>query len=492
MAEGWTVADSHAERPHTSRTLLILGLAALAYALAQTTVIPAIPGLIRGLHTDETGVTWTLTGYLVSAAVFTPLVGRLGDIFGKRRLLVVALTAFAAGSIVAALSSDLWIVVAGRVVQGVGGGVFPLCFAIIRDEFPREKVARGIGLMSAIAGIGGGLGLIIGGLLVDYTSYHWIFWLGAVMGAAAAVGAAVLVPESPIRTPSRLDIRGALVLGVGLVLPLVAIAQASDVGWASARTLGLIAAGLVVLALWVVLERHTAEPLADIGALTRPPVLMTNLATLLVGFGMFGSFILIPTLAEAPTSTGYGFGVDATRAGLLLLPGSLAMLAFGPLSGILGGRVGNKVPLTIGGLVTAAGLGLMAAAHGTQGEVVGFSVLMSGGIGLAFAAMPNLIIEAVPAHQTGEATGFNALVRSVGSSLGSQVSATILAGSAVAGIPTDTGFTHAFAVSAVVAAGAGLVALFIPRHVTHAHAPTLDEIGAASPLPEPPLAQEQF
>ncbi|HEY7003818.1 MAG TPA: MFS transporter [Gaiellaceae bacterium] len=478
-------------RPHTSRTLLILGVAALAYALAQTTLIPALPELARALHTDESGVSWTLTGYLVAAAVCTPLVGRLGDMYGKRRLLVITLVAFAAGSVVAALSANLWIVVAGRVVQGAGGGIFPLCFAIIRDEFPRDRVARGVGLMSAIAGIGGGLGLVLGGLLVDHLSYHWIFWLGAAMGVAAAISTELLVPESPIRTPARLDVRGALVLAVGLVLPLIAISRAHQVGWGSFQTLLLISAGLLVLGFWVALERRTREPLADIDALARPPVLLTNVATLLVGFGMFGSFVLIPTLAETPTSTGYGLGLDATRAGLLLVPGALAMLVFGPLSGIVGSRLGNKVPLSVGGFLTALGLALLAVAHGSQAEIILFSLVMSSGIGLAFAAMPNLIIEAVPAHQTGEATGFNALVRSVGSSLGSQVSATILASSAVAGIATDAGFTHAFAVSAVVAVCAGVVAIFIPRAAEHAHAPVLDEVGAAAPLGEPAYAPEE-
>ena len=483
---------AHETRPHTTRTLLILGVAALAFALAQTTLVPALPELMRALHTDESGVSWTLTGYLVAAAVFTPLVGRLGDIYGKRRLLVIALVAFGAGSIVSALSATLWIVVAGRVVQGVGGGIFPLCFAIIRDEFPRDRVARGIGLLSAIAGIGGGIGLVLGGILVDQVSYHWIFWLGAGMGLGAAVATQLLIPESPIRTPARVDVRGAIVLAVGLVLPLIAISQAHDVGWGSPRTLLLIGVGLVVLALWVMLERRTPQPLADIEALSRPPVLLTNLTTLLVGFGMFGSFILIPTLAQAPASTGYGFDADATHAGLLLVPGCLAMLALGPASGIIGSRVGNKVPLAIGGFLTSLGLALLAVAHDTQLEVVLFSLVMSSGIGLAFAAMPNLIIEAVPAAQTGEATGFNALVRSVGSSLGSQVSATILAASAVAGIPTDAGFTHAFAVSAVVAACAGVAATVIPRARTRMHAPVLDEIGSAGPLADPAYAREEF
>jgi MFS family permease len=240
------------------------------------------------------------------------------------------------------------------------------------------------------------------------------------------------------------------------------------------------------------LERQTREPLADISALRRAPVLMTNITTLLVGFGMFGSFILIPTLAQAPVSTGYGFGVDATRAGLLLLPGSLGMLAFGPLSGVIGSRLGNKVPLTIGSVMTSVGLALLAVAHDSQVEVLVFTFVMSAGIGLAFAAMPNLILEAVPAHQTGEATGFNALVRSVGSSVGSQVSATILAASAVAGVDTNSGFTNAFAVSSVVAICAAVAAVCIPRATVRPHAPVLDEVGAASPLGDPAYTRETF
>ena len=476
---------------HSTRTLLLLGVAALAFSLAQTTLVPAFPELERGLHTDTSGVAWTLTGYLVAAAVFTPIMGRLGDMFGKRRLLVVSLVFFTLGSVVAALTADLWIVVAGRAIMGIGGGIFPLCFGIIRDEFPRERVARSVGLLSAVVGIGGGLGLILGGLLVDGLSYHWIFWLGALMGVIAAVGTQVFVPESPVRTPGRVDVRGALVLGVGLVMPLVAISRADNAGWGSASTLGLVGGGLVILVGFVLLQKRTAEPLADVGMLAKPPVLITNIATLLVGFGMFGSFVLIPTLAEAPRSTGYGFGADATRAGLLLLPGSLTMLVLGPLSGILGARVGNKVPLTIGGFVTAVGLALLAPLHGTQLEVILFSLLMSAGIGLAYAAMPNLIIEAVPPHQTGEATGFNALVRSVGASLGSQVTATIVAGSAVAGLPRDSGFTHAFLISAIVAVFAGIVALLVPR-ANRGHVSMLEEIGAASPLGDPAYGSEDF
>jgi EmrB/QacA subfamily drug resistance transporter len=471
------------------RSLLILSTAALAFALAQTTLIPALGELKSALHTDSSGVAWTLTGYLVAAAVFTPLFGRLGDMFGKRRMLVASLAAFSAGSVVAALGTSLETVVLGRVLQGIGGGIFPLCFGIIRDEFPRERVGQSIGLISATLGIGGGVGLVIGGLLVDHASYHWIFWMAAAMAAAAAVAIELYIPESPVRTPGKVDFRGAAVLGVGLLLPMIAVARANTWGWGAPKTLGLVAAGLAILVAWVQLERRTKDPLTDVTALAAPPVLMTNIATLFVGFGMFGSFILIPQLAESAESTGYGFGLSATSAGLLMLPAALAMLFVGPISGVLGARMGNKVPLTLGGLTTGVGLILMAFFHDTELEILLFNTLTSVGIGLAYAAMPNLIVDAVPPHQTGQATGFNAVVRSVGSSLGSQVTAAILAGSVLSstGLPSDSGYTTAFLVSGVIALIAAAAAVVIPR-TSHGHLPVAAEMGAAAPLGEPAYA----
>ena len=231
----------HHDRPHPMRSLLILSSAALAFSLAQTMLIPALGELTYQLDTDASGIAWVLTGYLLAAAVATPVAGRLGDMFGKRRLLVLSLLAFGLGSAVAALGSSLEVVVLGRVLQGFGGGIFPLCFGIIRDEFPREKVAGSIGLISAIFGIGGGAGLIAGGLIADHLSYHWIFWLGAISAALAAIATQIWVPESPERKPGRVDLRGAALLGAGLVMPLIAISRANDWGWGSTKTLVLIA-----------------------------------------------------------------------------------------------------------------------------------------------------------------------------------------------------------------------------------------------------------
>lgn len=479
-------------RPHPMRSLLILGLAALSFALAQTTLVPALAELMVQFETDASGIAWVLTGYLIAAAVFTPVFGRLGDMFGKRRLLVIALFIFAAGSVVSALGDSVTAIVAGRILQGVGGGIFPLCFGIIRDEFPAERVSASIGLISATAGIGGGLGLITGGLIVDHASYHWIFWLGAVMAALAALAALLWVPESPNRSPARVDIRGAVVLAVGLSIPMYAISEANDWGWASAKLIGLVALGLLITGFWFWLQRRTAEPLADVKLLSRPAVAMTNLATMMIGFGMFASFILIPQLVEAPENTGYGLGFSATQAGLVMLPGAMVMLFAGPLSGQLGARFGNKLPLALGGLISGLGLVGLALDHGSVLSIVLWNLLSSVGVGLAFAAMPNLIMEAVPIERTGEATGFNALIRSVGSSLGSQVTSSILVGSIVlaTGFPTSEGFRLAFLVGAGASILAGVIATLIPARGRH-HLPVAEEIGAASVLPDPAQAAHE-
>jgi MFS family permease len=294
------LVSSPSERQHYCITLAVLALGGLAYALLQSLVAPALPEIQHSLNASESGVTWVLTSYLLSASVATPLLGRLGDIHGKERVLIGVLVALAIGTVISALATSLPVMVAGRVVQGAGGGIFPLAFAIIRDEFPRERVAGGIGLISAILGIGAGAGIVLAGVIVDNLSYHWLFWFPLVAVVVAIVATALFVPESPIKAPARISWGAAALLSVGL---------------AAVRTLGLIAAGLVVLMLWVRVELASSEPLVDMRIMRLPGVWTVNLAGFLLGFGMYGSFILLPQLVEQPESTGYGFGASVTEAG---------------------------------------------------------------------------------------------------------------------------------------------------------------------------------
>jgi EmrB/QacA subfamily drug resistance transporter len=453
-----------APRQHYGVTLAVLALAGVAFALLQSLVAPALPEIQHDLHTSESAVTWVLTAYLLSASVATPLLGRLGDIHGKERVLVAVLVVLAAGTLMSALATSLPVLIAGRVVQGIGGGIFPLAFGIIRDEFPRERVAGGIGLMSAILGIGGGAGIVLAGVIVQHLSYHWLFWFPLVAVAVAAVAAALFVPESPVKAPARISWGAAALLSGGLAAVLLAVSQASSWGWGSARMLGLAAAGLVLLAAWVRVELVSPQPLVDMRVMRLRGVWTTNLVGFLLGFGMFGSFILVPQLAELPASTGYGFGASVTAAGLFLLPSTLAMLLVGPMAGRLEHRFGSKPPLVAGAAFAAAAFVLLALAHGARADIYISSALLGIGIGLAFAAMANLIVIAVPPDQTGVATGMNTIMRSIGGALGTQVIASVLAANVVTstGLPAERGFTIAFWLAAAALAVSVVAALAIP------------------------------
>ena len=451
-------------RQHYGLTLAVLVTGALAYALSQTLVAPALPAIQHDLDTSTTAVTFVLTAYLLSASVATPIVGRLGDMFGKERMLVFTLIAFGLGSLVAALSHSIEVLIAGRVIQGIGGAVFPLSFGIIRDEFPPQRVAAGIGLISATFGIGGGVGLVLSGVIVDNLSYEWLFWLGVAVVIPATIATHLFVPESPIKSPSRIDWGGAALLSGGLVALLVTVSEGNSWGWGSAQVIGLFIAAAVLLSVWVAFEQRVRDPLVDIGMMRERAVFTTNLTALLVGFGMFGSFILIPQFVQAPPEAGFGFDASVTEAGLFLLPSAAIMLVAGPLSGWLGGRFGSKLPLLIGTAVAAASFVFLAVAHDERWMIYFGTTLLGLGIGFSFAAMANLIVEAVNQSQTGVATGMNTIMRTIGGSIGGQIAASIVAGHVAAGsgLAEESGFTIAFVMSAIAVSGAFLFALAVP------------------------------
>jgi EmrB/QacA subfamily drug resistance transporter len=460
-------------RQHYGITLAVLAVAALAYALLQTMVAPALPAIQRELDASTTSVTWVLTVYLLTASVATPILGRLGDMFGKERMLVVVLLLFALGSLIAALSHSIALLVAGRAVQGAAGAVFPLAFGIIRDEFPRERVATGIGLISATFGIGGGAGLALSGVIVDHLSYEWIFWFGLIVVGIAIVATHLFVPESPVKSPAKVDWAGAGLLSGGLVSLLLAVSEGNRWGWGSPEILGLFALAVVLLVAWVRFEMRHPEPLVDVDLLRLRGVWTTNLTGFLIGFGMFGSFILIPQFVQTPEEAGFGFGVGVTGAGLFMVPSAVVMLVAGPLAGMLAGRVGSKVPLLLGTLFAMSSFALLSVAHDREWEMILAVALLGLGIGLSFASMANLIVEAVPQKQTGEATGMNTIMRTVGGAFGGQIAAAIVADHVVAatGFPEESGFTTAFVMGTVAVTLAFLAALLIPGRRSRQAAP---------------------
>ena len=448
----------------TTRTLVPLAGAALAYSLAQTMVIPALPELQAEFHADPADATWLLTAFLLTSSVATPLLGRLGDMHGKERWLLISLAIFGVGSLIAALGGSLAVLITGRAVQGAGGAIFPLAIGIIRDEFPRERVAPAIGTVSAMFGIGGGTGLVLAGLFVDHGSISWIFWLSVITTALAAFATWRWVPESPVRVRARIDWVGGGLLSLMLIALLLPISEGNTWGWTSPRVLGLFAATAVLAVVWAWWELRVTDPLVNLALMRQRPVWTTNVAGFAIGFAMFGSFVLIPQFVQTPSSAGYGFDATVTESGLFLLPSALLMLFAGPFSGRLGARYGSRVPLALGALSSGLSYTWLAAFHGARIDIYLASVLLGLGVGMALAAMGNLVVEAVPPDVTGVASAINAIMRTIGGAVGAQVSAAIVSGSIAAGAsyPAESGFTGAFTMSAVASLVAVLVCFAIP------------------------------
>jgi EmrB/QacA subfamily drug resistance transporter len=453
-------------RQHYNVTLGVLALAGLAYALQQTMILPALPSLQRDLHTSTAWATWLFTAFLLVSAVATPVLGKLGDQYGKERFLLVSLLVFFVGCVAAIFAWNIWSLIVSRAIQGFGGAVFPLSFAIVFDEFPAENVGAGVGLVSAILGIGGGLGLVLSGALVDYASWRWLFIVGALFVGVAAIGVWRFVPESPIKTPSKIDGVGALFLSATLVALLLGMTEGPSWGWGSSRVLGLFVVSAVLAVVWVRTELRVESPMVDIRMMMQRTVLFTNLTAIFTGFAMFGAFVLLPSFMQTHRggNVHYGFGLSPTATGLYLLPGGLLGFVAGPIAGRLGTRYGSRLPLILGMVLAACGIASLALFHAHPLEISLGMVFIGIGVPFAFAAMAKLIVDAVRPSETGVATGMNTVMRTIGSVIGGQVGAAIVSADTIGGshVPAESAFVAAFWVSAAIAVVGAVLARFIP------------------------------
>jgi EmrB/QacA subfamily drug resistance transporter len=474
-----TQTTTAGRRANGTLLVLYLSLGGLAFAVLQSLVAPALSTIGHDLNASTADISWVLTAYLLSASVLTPILGRLGDMVGKRRVLIGVLAVLAVGTLLAALAPNLAVLIAARALQGAAGAILPLSIGIVRDELPRQRVSVTVGLLSAIFGVGAGVGIVAAGPIVEHLSWHWLFWLPLVLVVVALLGAVFGMPESPVRTPGRLDVLGAGILSVALVSLLLAISKGQAWGWGETKTIGLLVLGVVALIVFVVVELRVREPLIDMRLMKIRGVWATDVVALILGFAMFGTFLLVPTLLELPAATGYGFGKSVSQAGLFLLPTVLVMVVFGPLAGLLDRRFGPKVPMFLGAVAVVAAFALPAVAHGAVWQVLLSGVLTGAGIGLAFAAMSNAIIESVPAAQTGEASGVNTIARTIGSSIGTAVVAAVISSHVTPqGLPTDEAFTAGFWVCAAVGLLAVVASLALPsagRRQEHAIAAGVED-----------------
>jgi MFS family permease len=462
----------------------VLTLCGLIVALQQTLVVPLLPVMpdILGVSTDD--ASWLVTATLLMGAVATPIISRMADMYGKRKMLVLSLAIMTLGSLVAALGGGFIPLVIGRALQGVGAALIPVGISIMRDELPREKVAGGIALMSATIGIGAAMGLPLAGVLYEAFGWPSLFWSTALVGTLLMVAIQLLVDESRVRLPGRFDVAGAIVLSVSLASFLLAISKGASWGWGSGEVIGLLVLAAVSMAIWIPLQLKVAHPMVDLMTSTRPPVLLTNIATFFVGFAMFINGLVTAQELQLPAATGFGQELDTTTAGLAMVPGGLMMLVFAPVSSRLLRRFGGKPTLLIGiGVMAASYVWRVYNADSVLHIVLG-NTFVGIGTAISYAALPMLIMAAVPISETASANGVNALVRAMGTAVGSAIVALVFASLTleVAGhqYPSSgaVDLTHWLGAGTCLAALA--IGLFLPRTV----GPALAGAAAGAAAPE--------
>ncbi|QAY72476.1 MFS transporter [Agromyces protaetiae] len=486
---------SASTQPRPGVLITVLALAGIVVSLTATIVVPILGQLPQIFHTDASTTAWAVTATLLAGAVATPLTGRLGDLYGKRKIMLVALIPLIAGSVIAALSGSIEWMIVGRALQGLATGIVPLGISVLRDLLPADRVGSGIALMSSSMGIGGAIGLPVAAAVAQYTDWRILFWAVAVISALCGAAILWIIPATKPLAKGKFDPVGTVGLSVVLVALLLAISKGASWGWGSATTITMFVVAVVVALAWGWWELRTPAPLVDLRVTARPQVLLTNLASIVVGFAMFAQSLIIPQLMQLPVETGYGLGQTMLQMGFWMAPAGIAMMLVSPVGAKISAARGPKTTLIVGGIVMAIGYGSSALFMGSLWGLLVTSVVASAGVAFAYGAMPSLIMGAVPRSETGSANGVNSLMRSIGSSISSAVVGAVLAAMSVDlggyTIATEDGFRTGLLIGCGVAVAAALIAVTIPAKFTpgmavghghHAPAPAEDEelVAAAS------------
>lgn len=454
--------------------LVVLCGAGVVVSLMHTLIVPLVPELPTTFDTDPSTGYWAVTATLLAAAVMTPITGRLGDMFGKQRMLVVALIVLLVGSVTCALSQTIEMMIVGRALQGAASGAIALGISILRDELPRDRVGPAVALMSSSMGLGGAFGMPVAAVIADQADWHALFWISAAVTLLCLLAVLRWVPESPVRTPGRIDFVGVLGLAVGLVALMVVITRGNEWGWVSAAIVTLAVVAVVVFPLWGWWELRVDSPLVDLRVSARPQVLFTNIASIAVGFALYGTSLVCIQMLMAPQEVGYGQGLSMVQAGLALAPGGFAMFFCSRLGATLSAAKGPRTSLLVGIVVLVVGYGQGVLWHDAIVTIALCNLLISSGVGIAFAAMPALIMGAVPISETAAANGLNSLMRSLGTTSSSAVVAAVLAASTVSLGPALLPSESAISNSLLVCLGASVVAFFLALLIPRSVASDLD------------------
>lgn len=462
----------------------ILSLCGILVSLQQTLLLPLLPQLPRLLGTSADNASWLVTATLLSGAIATPLLSRLADMYGKRRMLCACLGASVCGSVLGAVSTALPLMIGARALQGVGLAMIPIGIAIMRDELPREQLVMGVALLSATLALGAAVGLPLSGVIAEHLGWHAIFWVTAVVGAVMVVAVWRLLHESLVRTGGRFDWPGAALLTAGLTAGLLALSMGGRWGWHSPATTAAVVLGALLLAFWVPLELRVSNPLVDLRVAIRRPVLLANLASLLAGFAMFTNMLVTTQLLQYPEVTGFGLGLDVFDTGLWMVPGAVAFGVMAPMAAWLIRRVGPQVTMMAGALVMGATYVVRTFLSDGLGQITVGQVSVNIGIAMVFAALPALVTRGVPVTETASANGLNLLLRSVGTSTASAtVAAVVTAGAVTAGSDHYPSWAAVAAVLWIAAASFAVCLIGIPM----LHTPEYSEEPADAPSAPGPL-----
>ena len=450
--------------------LLVIGLGALVVSLSQSVLIPVLGTLPAELDTSASNVSWLLTSTLLVAAVSVPIMGRLGDMYGKRLMLLVAMGALVAGSLLTAVTDNVPLLITGRAIQGASAAAIPLGISLLISIMPRERVGSSIALISAMLGVGGALGLPFSGFVAEHADFHVLFWVNTAVGIIAFLGILAIVPEAPDRSGGRVDLVGSVLLAAGLVALLLPLTQSAEWGWGDPKVAGLLVLSAVIIVFFGWTQVRIDDPLVDLQALRRKPIVLTNLASVLFGFALFASFIGTAAYVEAPEASGYGFGSSLLVGGLAMLPSGIAMLLLAPLAAKLIAVRGAPQTLALGAVVVAAGWLLRILVDGSLAQVIVGVTVVGIGTGIGYAAIPSLISAHTPQSEIAAANGLNTLFRSLGSSLASAIGGSLLAANTVIlggfAVPSLDAYRQLFALCAGASVLVAVVVLFIPHRRT--------------------------
>jgi MFS family permease len=475
-----------------SRTRFALPIACYAVLLVsalQTLVVPVVADIQADLGVTTSAASWVVTANLLAAAVLTPMLGRLGDLYGRRPVMLGVLTLVLLGSVLAATTTSLPLLLAGRVAQASAFGLFPLAIGVLREELPAHRLTGAMALVSGMLSVGAGFGLAVTGLLMrDGGDYHRLFWLAAALTAIGVAGV-WLLPRRAGAATGGLDWTGAVLLGLGLVLLLLPLEEGNNWGWGSARVLGLLTAAVVVLAAFVMFERRATHPLVSTRMLSHRPIVVANAAGLFFGFSMFAVFLAVSALVQTPPAVaGYGFGASVLATSLVyLLPGTALGVITAPVGGRLVARFGAKATLVIAAVVAGAGFATLAVLHAATWEVILGALVVNTGVTFGYAALPALLVAHVEPAETGIANSVNSIARSVGMTLGTAFVVTMMTRNPIPGplpLPRESQLVAVFVVGAALALlAAATVAWALPRtrqpRLTAAEVEADDVLGAA-------------